>query len=76
MCRAAQTAFEKAYGGQDLSPDEDQAFRAHPNVAASLLSNIPRLEVVAEIIRRQQTPDLSTMEQCEFAASLRELSRR
>jgi DNA-binding response OmpR family regulator len=57
--------FEKAYGGQDLSPDEDQTFRAHPEVAASLLSNIPRLEVVAEMIRRQQTPDadLSTLKQ-------------
>ena len=48
--------FEKAYGGQDLSPDEDRTFRAHPEVAASLLSNIPRLEVVAEMIRGQQTP--------------------
>ena len=54
--------FEKAYGDQDLSPDEDQTFRAHPEVGASLLSNIPRLEVVAEMIRRQQTPNLSTVE--------------
>lgn len=49
--------FERAYGGQKLSPDEDQIFRAHPEVAASLLANIPRLELVAEMIRRQQIAD-------------------
>jgi len=32
-------------------------FQAHPQTAARLLSNIPRLEVVAEIIRRQQGPE-------------------
>ena len=46
--------FEKAYGGQELSPDEDQIFQAHPEIAAGLLSKIPRLEIVAEIIRKQQ----------------------
>jgi DNA-binding response OmpR family regulator len=66
--------FEKAYGGQDLSLDEDQTFRAHPEVAASLLSNIPRLEVVAEMIRRQQTPDLSTMEQSRQGAHMLQLA--
>jgi DNA-binding response OmpR family regulator len=49
--------FEKAYGGGELTPDEDQIFRSHPESAASLLSNIPRLEGVAEMIRRQQNPD-------------------
>ncbi len=48
--------FERAYCGQDLSPDEDQMFRAHPERAARLLSHIPRLEAVAEIIRSQQKP--------------------
>ena len=32
-------------------------FRAHPERAARLLSNIPRLEAVAEIIRGQQKPE-------------------
>jgi hypothetical protein len=32
-------------------------FLAHPAAGARLLSNIPRLEVVAEIIRLQQTPE-------------------
>jgi DNA-binding response OmpR family regulator len=49
--------FERAYCGQDLSPDEEQMFHAHPQRAARLLSNIPRLEVVARIIQGQQTPD-------------------
>jgi len=49
--------FESAYRGQALSPDEDRMFRAHPERAARLLSNIPRLEGVAEIIRWQQRPE-------------------
>jgi len=48
--------FERGYRGEDLSPDEDRMFHAHPETAARLLSNIPRLEAVAEIIRSQQKP--------------------
>ena len=51
-----EDVFERGYGGQDLSPDEDRMFRAHPERAARLLSNIPRLEAVADIIRGQQKP--------------------
>jgi CheY-like chemotaxis protein len=52
-----EDVFERAYCGQELSPDEHRMFQAHPKTAARLLSNIPRLEVVAEIIRRQQEPE-------------------
>jgi DNA-binding response OmpR family regulator len=52
-----EEVFEKAYSGGDLTPDEDRMFCAHPESAAQLLSNIPRLEIVAEMIRRQQRPD-------------------
>jgi DNA-binding response OmpR family regulator len=52
-----EEVFEKGYGGQQLSSEEDQMFRAHPESAARLLSNIPRLEVIAEMIRRQQKPE-------------------
>jgi DNA-binding response OmpR family regulator len=52
-----EEVFEKGYGGQNLTPEEDQMFRAHPESAARLLSNIPRLEAVAEMIRRQQRPE-------------------
>jgi DNA-binding response OmpR family regulator len=48
--------FERAYGGQRLTHEEEQIFRAHPEAGARLVSNIPRLESVAEIIRLQQTP--------------------
>lgn len=48
--------FEKAYGAQELTPDEEEMFRSHPQVAANLVSKIPRLEMVAAIIRMQQTP--------------------
>jgi len=49
--------FERSYVGDDLSTDERQVFGTHPQTAARLLSKIPRLEVVAEIIRGQQAPD-------------------
>jgi CheY-like chemotaxis protein len=52
-----EDVFERGYGGQQLSAEEDQMFRAHPESTARLLSNIPRLEVVAEMIRRQQRPE-------------------
>ena len=52
--------FERAYCGQDLSPDEERMFRAHPDTAGRLLSKIPRLEVVSEIIRGQQSPEVAT----------------
>jgi CheY-like chemotaxis protein len=51
-----EEVFEKGYCGQDLSPDEERMFRAHPERAARLLSSIPRVEAVAELIRRQQEP--------------------
>jgi CheY-like chemotaxis protein len=51
-----EDVFERAYRGQALSPDEERMFHAHPETAARLLSNIPRLEIVVEIIRGQQKP--------------------
>jgi CheY-like chemotaxis protein len=49
--------FEKAYYGEDLPPHQEQMFLAHPEGGARLLSNIPRLEVVAEIIQGQHHPE-------------------
>jgi CheY-like chemotaxis protein len=46
--------FEKAWGGQVMTQEEAKIFRAHPDVGARLLLNIPRLEEVAQIIRLQQ----------------------
>lgn len=53
--------FDRAYSGQNLSPDEDRMFRAHPERAARLLLNIPRLEAVTEIIRGQQKPGATAL---------------
>lgn len=48
-----EEVFERAYCGEQLSPGEEEMFRVHPERAARLLSKIPRLEVVAEIVRGQ-----------------------
>jgi DNA-binding response OmpR family regulator len=47
-------AFERAYCGDPVSGVEEQMFRAHSAVGSRLLSNIPRLEGVAEMIAKQQ----------------------
>jgi CheY-like chemotaxis protein len=52
-----EEVFEKAYSGQELSLEEDQMYRAHPDCAARLLSKIPRLELVAEMIQKQLKSD-------------------
>ncbi len=48
-------AFEHAYVGEKPSVEELQMYHAHPDVGFRLLSRIPRLENVAEMIRLQQT---------------------
>jgi response regulator RpfG family c-di-GMP phosphodiesterase len=49
--------FKAAYAGEAVSPQEEAMFRAHPETAARLLKNLPRLEPIAEMIRLQQGPD-------------------
>jgi PAS domain S-box-containing protein len=49
------SVFEKAWMGEALSEEEDRMFRSHPAIGRSLLSSIPRLENVAEIIGQQQS---------------------
>jgi DNA-binding response OmpR family regulator len=68
--------FIKAYNGQDVSPDENHVFKSHPEIAARILSNIPRLEVVVEIIRRQQMadPDPLASEQSKQGAQMLHLA--
>ena len=51
-------AFEHAYVGDNASPEELQMYRAHPAVGFQLLSQIPRLENLAEMIRLQQMETL------------------
>ena len=47
-------AFEHAYVGDKPSSEELHMYRAHPDAGFRLLSQIPRLEDVAEMIRLQQ----------------------
>lgn len=56
-CLALPSAIlEKVNKGQPLTPAESSLYRDHPKVAARLLSRIPRLQVVAEMILRQGRP--------------------
>jgi response regulator RpfG family c-di-GMP phosphodiesterase len=43
----------KVFEGQTLTKEEQQAFAAHPQTARELLSHIPRLEEIVEIIVHQ-----------------------
>lgn len=68
--------FEKGYFGEPLTPEEERMFRGHPESGARLIANIPRLEPVAEMIRRQQAPDRhpATTEQIKLGARLLQLA--
>jgi FixJ family two-component response regulator len=46
--------LQKVHRGASLTPQEHESYRAHPEVAAKLLSKIPRLETVTEMVRLQQ----------------------
>ena len=49
-----EAILEKAYKGQELSKDEEQAYAAYPAVGCELISHIPRLEEPAEIVAHQE----------------------
>ncbi len=49
-----EEALGKLYRGQPLTDEENQLFRQHPMIASNLLSNIPRMEEVAEVILYQE----------------------
>lgn len=46
--------LEKVYARQPISPEERRMLEAHPEIGYRLLANIPRLQHVAEMIRRQK----------------------
>ena len=52
----------KVYAGQELTSEEAQLYDSHPEVAGKLLSSIPRLEGVADMITGQcRQHDTSTL---------------
>lgn len=50
----SEDILTKRYNGGNLTEQELQAFNTHPQIASSLISSIPRMEDVAEIIAYQQ----------------------
>ena len=71
--------FEGGYLGENLTADERCMFNAHPERAARLVSKIPRLELVAEMIRGQHVPDSVAQDAKQGAQMLHlalELDRR
>jgi CheY-like chemotaxis protein len=52
----APETIEAVYSGQKLSANEQAQYDAHPNVAYTLLSKIPRLEPIAWMIQHQNQP--------------------
>ena len=62
---------EKHYSGIPLTDEEKETIASHPVVACKLLSGIPRLEAIAEIIRYQLTPfrEIRAMKLPEVAAT-------
>jgi len=50
----SEDILKKIYSGVNLTEHEAQAFHAHPHTGKTLISGIPRLESVAEIISYQE----------------------
>jgi hypothetical protein len=50
--------FERGYTGAQLSAAEEEMYRSYPQVSSQLLSNIPRMEMVAAMVLHQhRDPD-------------------
>jgi DNA-binding response OmpR family regulator len=67
-----EEVFERAYCGEELTPEESMMFRVHPEKSDRLLSKIPRLEGVARIIGEQLRlpPDPSLPEHTKLGAEM------
>ncbi len=57
-----QEVLEKVLTNIRLTPAEREMFNSHPSIAHSLLSKIPRLDIVAKIIAGQLNPVASASE--------------
>jgi response regulator RpfG family c-di-GMP phosphodiesterase len=49
-----EDVLKKLYVGQELAGEELQLFNMHPSIAADLLTHIPRMQKIAEIITFQE----------------------
>ncbi len=50
----APDLLEAIHGGEPLTPEHERRYSQHPQIAHDLLARIPRLELVAEMIRQQK----------------------
>jgi response regulator RpfG family c-di-GMP phosphodiesterase len=48
--------LEKVFAGQDLTDEERVRYTSHPELGGRLISRIPRLETVGEMVSRQEQP--------------------
>jgi response regulator RpfG family c-di-GMP phosphodiesterase len=48
-----EAALKKLYNGEELTAEESQLFSMHPFIASDLISHIPRMDRIAEIIANQ-----------------------
>ena len=48
--------LEKVFAGQDLTDEERASYASHPKLGGRLISRIPRLETVGEMVARQEEP--------------------
>jgi response regulator RpfG family c-di-GMP phosphodiesterase len=46
--------FQKLVANQEFSRGDAQAFSMHPGIGSSLISNIPRMEMIADIVEYQE----------------------
>ena len=46
--------LQRIHAGEDLSPDEQRMYASHAAVGGDLLGNIPRLELIAQMIARHE----------------------
>ena len=69
-----ENILEKTYSLESLSINEKRMLSTHPTIAFKLLSNIPRLEIVSQIIKGQMGPfkDISQLSKSseEYAVAL------
>lgn len=64
--------INKLYANRELEPEEQEMYFNHPKAGASLIENIPRLEIVAGIIENQlkDHQEVENIEDLPFEASI------
>jgi response regulator RpfG family c-di-GMP phosphodiesterase len=64
-----QALVERAQGDTELSAEERAQFEAHAEAGARLVANVPRLEAVADMVRRQESAPILAGQAARMAES-------